>query len=161
LAILIVGTALLMALGWFFETYVLFNLTVYSILGIFALSLALVWGFGGILSMGHAAFFGLGAYAYAVASLNNIDALLVVLIAIVVPTVAAAILGAFMFYGRVGSVYVGVIGLTFCLICYNIAGNSSGSENHIGAAQLGGYNGIPAIPPISIPWLAPDGLDYA
>ena len=41
---------------------------------------------GGILSMGHAAFFGLGAYAYAVASLNNIVALSSVLVAIAVPT---------------------------------------------------------------------------
>jgi ABC-type branched-subunit amino acid transport system permease subunit len=160
LLVLAVGAVLLTAVGWFFETYLLFNLCVYGILAIFALSLALVWGFGGILSMGHAAFFGLGAYGYAVASLNGVDTLLSVLIAIVAPTVAAAALGAFIFYGRVGTVYIGVIGLTFCLIFYSIASSSSGREYRIGAARLGGYNGIPAIPSIAIPWLAPDGLDY-
>jgi branched-chain amino acid transport system permease protein len=160
LLVLAVGAALLLTVGWLLETYLLFNISVYSIFAIFALGLALVWGFGGILSIGHAAFFGLGAYAYAVASLNSINTLLCVLIAIAVPALAAAALGAFMFYGRVGSIYVGIIGLTFCLILFSVASNSSGNENRIGEAQLGGYNGIPAIPPIAIPWLAPDGLDY-
>ena len=35
-----------------------------------ALSLALVWGYGGILCFGQTAFFGLGAYAYTVAAIN-------------------------------------------------------------------------------------------
>ena len=39
-------------------------------LAILALSLALVWGYGGILCFGQTAFFGLGAYAYAVAATN-------------------------------------------------------------------------------------------
>src|SRR5262249_59457644 len=38
-------------------------LTEIVIWGLFALSLDLILGFGGILSLGHAAFFGLGAYA--------------------------------------------------------------------------------------------------
>src|SRR6266545_538044 len=37
-------------------------LTEIAILGLFALSLDLVLGYAGILSLGHAAFFGLGAY---------------------------------------------------------------------------------------------------
>jgi ABC-type branched-subunit amino acid transport system permease subunit len=35
-----------------------------------ALSLGLVWGFGGILCFGQSAFFGLGAYTYAIAAIN-------------------------------------------------------------------------------------------
>src|SRR2546428_3042459 len=38
-------------------------LTEIAILGLFALSLDLILGYAGILSLGHAAFFGLGAYA--------------------------------------------------------------------------------------------------
>src|SRR4051794_33990681 len=38
-------------------------LTQVAILGLFALSLDLILGYAGILSLGHAAFFGLGAYA--------------------------------------------------------------------------------------------------
>src|SRR5215468_3425704 len=38
-------------------------LTQVAVLGLFALSLDLILGYAGILSLGHAAFFGLGAYA--------------------------------------------------------------------------------------------------
>ena len=35
-----------------------------------ALSLCLIWGYCGILSLGQAAFFGIGGYAYGVVALN-------------------------------------------------------------------------------------------
>ncbi len=38
--------------------------------GVLALSLALIWGYGGILCFGQSAFFGLGAYTYAIAMIN-------------------------------------------------------------------------------------------
>ena len=44
--------------------------TLLLIWALFALSLGLMWGFAGILSFGHAAYFGLGAYTYAIASIN-------------------------------------------------------------------------------------------
>ena len=49
--------------SWFLlpDRYLLLNEV--AILGLFALSLDLVLGFGGIISLGHAAFFGSGAYA--------------------------------------------------------------------------------------------------
>ncbi|MBV9111742.1 MAG: branched-chain amino acid ABC transporter permease, partial [Hyphomicrobiales bacterium] len=40
------------------------------IMAILSLSLALVWGYGGILCFGQSAFFGLGAYTYAIAMFN-------------------------------------------------------------------------------------------
>ena len=48
----------------------LINSTIFVSMAILALSLALIWGFGGILCFGQAAFFGLGGYAYAVAAIN-------------------------------------------------------------------------------------------
>ena len=39
-------------------------------MAILALSLAFVWGYGGILCFGQSAFFGLGAYTYAIAVFN-------------------------------------------------------------------------------------------
>ena len=42
-------------------------------LGLFALSLDLVLGYAGILSLGHAAFFGVGAYAAGIAARNGIE----------------------------------------------------------------------------------------
>ena len=41
-----------------------------SIMAMFALSQGFLWGYGGIMSFGQAAFFGLGGYAYAIAALN-------------------------------------------------------------------------------------------
>ena len=80
-----------------------------------ALGLVICWGFGGILSFGQAAFFGLGGYAYAVAAFNCADSTVPVLAAILVPTLFAGALGYFMFYGRISNVYVGVITLTVTL----------------------------------------------
>ena len=44
--------------------------TLLLIWALFALSLGLMWGFAGILSFGHAAYFGLGAYTYAIAAMT-------------------------------------------------------------------------------------------
>ena len=45
--------------------------TLLAIWALFALSLGLMWGYAGILSFGHAAYFGLGAYAYAITAMNT------------------------------------------------------------------------------------------
>src|SRR5438105_3783335 len=47
-------------------------LTEVAILGLFALSLDLILGYAGILSLGHAAFFGLGAYAAGLLAVHGI-----------------------------------------------------------------------------------------
>lgn len=65
--------------------YTLINVTLYMSMGVFALSLALLWGYGGIPCFGQSAFFGLGAYAYAIAAINFGDTTLAVAFAILVP----------------------------------------------------------------------------
>ena len=127
------------------------EITVYLIMAILALSLALVWGYGGILCFGQSAFFGLGAYAYAIAMFNFGESTLPFLLAIILPAAFAALLGYFMFYGRIGEVYLGVITLTVTLILFNSVNSTAGPEFHIGVARLGGFNGIPAIPPLNVP----------
>ena len=69
-AVGVVGRVLTIALPLLLDTYSLLQITLYAIFGILALSLAFIWGYGGILCFGHSAFFGLGAYAYAVAVIN-------------------------------------------------------------------------------------------
>ena len=44
--------------------------TLLLIYALFALSLGMMWGYAGLLSFGHSAYFGLGAYTYAVAVIN-------------------------------------------------------------------------------------------
>jgi branched-chain amino acid transport system permease protein len=136
----------------YLDLFSLLSLTVYLVMALLALSLAFIWGFGGILCFGQAAFFGLGAYAYAIGVINLGDSTWPVLLAIAVPALFAAAMGYFMFYGGISDVYLGVITLAVTLILFNVMNSTSGSEYHIGSALLGGFNGIPAIPTLNAPF---------
>ena len=125
--------------------------TVLVIYGMLGLSLGLVWGFGGILCFGQAAFFGLGAYAYAIGAVNAGESTLPMLAAVLVPGAFAAVLGAMMFYGRLGDVYLGIITLVVTLILYRFMNATAGSEYVLGAARLGGFNGIPGFQTLNVP----------
>lgn len=146
LAALVIVIVLIALVPSYFELFTVMQLTLFASMAVLALSLAFIWGFGGILSFGQTAFFGLGAYAYAVAVINYQDSTPAIAIAILVPALFAIALGYFTFYGRISDVYFGVITLTVTLILFNVANSTSGQEYHIGAAQLGGFNGIPAVP---------------
>ena len=117
----------------------------------FALSLGLMWGFAGILSFGHAAYFGLGAYTYAIAAMMVGESTGPLLLAIVLPAVVAAVIGAMMFYGRISDVYLGVITLVVTLILFKFMSATAGDAYHIGGVRLGGFNGIPAFPILNLP----------
>ena len=125
--------------------------TLLAIWALFALSLALMWGYAGILSFGHAAYFGLGAYTYAIASFNIGESTVPFLLALVVPAVVAASFGAMMFYGRISDVYLGVMTLVFTLILNRFMNATAGDVYKIGNARLGGFNGIPAFPTLNVP----------
>jgi urea transport system permease protein len=150
-AVGVIGLAFLLLTPHFVELDTVLELTVYMIMAILALSLGLIWGYGGILCFGQAAFFGLGAYTYAIAMFNIGESTLPFLLAVALPAAFAALLGYFMFYGRISDVYLGVITLTVTLILFNSVNSTAGPEYHIGAARLGGFNGIPSIPPLNIP----------
>jgi ABC-type branched-subunit amino acid transport system permease subunit len=132
--------------------YTLINVTLYMSMGIFALSLALLWGYGGILCFGQSAFFGLGAYAYAIAAINFGDTTLAAAFAIGVPALFAAGLGYFLFYGRLSDVYLGVITLTVTLILFKLINSTGGDAWRIGKARIGGFNGIPNTPLLTMPF---------
>lgn len=131
--------------------HIVLQVTLYFSYAILALSLAFVWGVGGIFSFGQAAFFGIGGYTYAIMAINMGDSTVPVIAALVVPAIAAAVLGYFMFYGRLTSVYIAVITLVMTLIIFKFMGQTAGFSYRIGNAHLGGYNGIPAIPPLNVP----------
>jgi ABC-type branched-subunit amino acid transport system permease subunit len=165
-AIVVAGLVLLAGVPMVTGTFGLLQLTVFAALAIFALAQGFIWGFGGILCFGQSAFLGLGGYAYAVGALNMTDTTGAVALAIVVPMIFAAALGYFMFYGRISDAYIGVITLTVTIILFNLINSTSGDIYHIGQAPLGGFNGIPSVPPLNIPGnpdaqLDPTGLWYA
>lgn len=159
------GLVLIVALPQLVEVYTIFNLSVYAVLATLALSLGLVWGMGGILSFGQSAFFGLGGYAYAITAINFAGSGPGLLAAVVLPVAAAALVGYFAFFGRISDVYFAVISLTVSLILFNLINSTSGAAWHIGDAPLGGYNGIPSVPPLNLPFasepLSFEGTFYA
>jgi branched-chain amino acid transport system permease protein len=134
------------------ETFDLMQITLFAAMAVLSLSLAFIWGYGGILCFGQTAFFGLGGYAYAVAAIDYGDSTPAIGMAILVPSLFALVLGYFIFYGRISDVYLGVITLTVTLILFNVVNSTSGEEYHIGQARLGGFNGMPSVPTFNLPF---------
>lgn len=130
------------------DTHTITVLTIWSLLG---LSLGLMWGYAGILSFGHAAYFGLGAYAYAITATNFGGSGVAIILAMLVPALLAAFIGAMMFFGRVSDVYLGVITLVVSLILFKFMNATAGDAYRIGDARLGGFNGIPGFPILNVP----------
>jgi branched-chain amino acid transport system permease protein len=154
-----VGLVLMFGLPQVLDLFGIVQITVFAAMAMFALSQGYLWGYGGIMSFGQAAFLGLGGYAYAIAAINMGESTLAVVIAIATPMVFAALLGYFMFYGRISDAYIGVITLTVSVILFELVNSTSGSEYRIGSAELGGFNGIPSVPPINFPGDASSPLD--
>ncbi|WP_211100628.1 branched-chain amino acid ABC transporter permease [Acuticoccus sediminis] len=151
IAVAVIGLVVMFGAPQVLQLFTIINLTTAIALAVLALSLGLIWGFGGILCFGQTTFFGLGAYAYAVAAQNWGDTTSAVIVAVLVAAAVAAILGYFMFWGRISDVYLGVITLTVTLILFNLMRRTSGPEYKIGTALLGGFNGTSA-PPLTVPW---------
>lgn len=151
LAVVAVGLVFMFGAPHVMSTYQILQLTIFAVMAIFALSQGFVWGYAGIMCFGQAAFLGIGGYAYAVAVINMGDSTVPVALSMLVPMGFAGLLGYFMFYGRISDAYVGVITLTVSVILFQLVNATSGDQYHIGDAQLGGFNGIPSIPPLNLP----------
>lgn len=147
----LLGIIFMLAAPSVLQLFTIINLTTAIALSVLALSLALIWGYGGILCFGQVAFFGLGAYVYTISAINFGGSTWAILVAIIVTSAFASALGYFIFYGRVSDVYLGVITLTVTLIFFSLIRRTSGPEYKIGNALLGGFNGVSS-PPINLPW---------
>jgi branched-chain amino acid transport system permease protein/urea transport system permease protein len=131
------------------DDYFIAQLTQYLVYGIFAISLSLVWGYGGILCFGHAIFFGLGAYVMGLATKGMIPgisgilatSLMGIILSVVVVALFAVVLGYFLFYGRLSGPYLGIVTLAMAVIAERIA---------VKWYYIGGYNGLINVPPLSI-----------
>lgn len=150
-ALVLAGVIFTLVAPGVLELFTIINLSTAIALAILALSLGLIWGYGGILCFGQTAFFGIGAYAYTIAAINFGGSSWAMLIAILAAAIFAAVLGYFIFYGRVSDVYMAVITLTVTLILYSLLRRTSGPEYKIGDALLGGFNGVTS-PPLNLPW---------
>ena len=150
------------ALGNSVEEFTAFEWSLWAVQAILALSLTLVWGYGGIFSLGQAAIYGIGGYAYGFWAINLADntgeSVTAVLVAVAVGAVFAALLGYFMFYGNVTDVYVAIITLATSLVLFAFVNSTSGRVYRIGDAPIGGYNGMPRIPRLT--WRLPGGESH-
>jgi urea transport system permease protein len=131
--------------------------TVYFFTWVFmALGLSLIWGYGGSLSFGQTAFFGIAGYSYGVLTLNFGAAygftLAAVVIALVIAALAALLLGYFLFFGRISGVFLGIVTLSVTLVLERFMAQTAGPEWAIGKARLNGFNGMSNMPPLTIPW---------
>jgi branched-chain amino acid transport system permease protein len=90
------------------------------VLGLAAMSLNFLLGFTGVLSFGHAAYFGLGAYGAAM-SLKFFypSTALAIVVGVVVGTVAAAVIGAMIV--KLRGVYFAMVTIAFGQVFYFIA----------------------------------------
>jgi branched-chain amino acid transport system permease protein len=114
------------------------------IFAIFAIGFDLLWGYAGILSLGHSAFFGLGAYAMAIASTQTDGAFGVVMPIVVggvlVATALAVVVGWIAFYSRATPFYIAVITVALALVLEQVA-SLTGFEPI--SQYTRGVNGLP------------------
>ncbi|MDO8878668.1 MAG: branched-chain amino acid ABC transporter permease [Pseudolabrys sp.] len=106
------------------ESYLLGLFTRVMIYGIAALALDLLCGYGGLVSFGHAAFVGIGAYSVAILGSHGITDMTVTLpVALIVSAVFAFLTGTVCL--RTKSVYFIMITLAFGQMIYFVAGSLS------------------------------------
>ncbi|KTQ95880.1 ABC transporter permease [Aureimonas ureilytica] len=121
-----------------------------------AMGLSLIWGYGGALSFGQTAFFGVAGYTYGIISINFGDAygltLFALLASVAVSALLAAILGYFLFFGRISGVFLGIVTLSVTLVLERFMSQTAGPEWRVGTARLNGFNGMGGMPSLTIPW---------
>lgn len=125
-----------------------------------ALGLSLIWGYGGSLSFGQTAFFGLAGYSYGILTINfgaaygfGIGA---AVLAVLIAALFAAILGYFLFFGRISGVFLGIVTLSVTLAIERFMAQTAGPEWTVGTARLNGFNGMSGMPALTIPWFGGD-----
>jgi branched-chain amino acid transport system permease protein len=148
LAVTLVLAAILVVGPLFFSTYWIGLLTQVVILAILAMSLDILLGYTGLPSLGHAAFFGVAAYAVAVLS-TAYDAGFWTSVAggLVIGTLLAAAVG--LVVSHVRDVYFLMITLAFGMVLWGVS--------YRWILVTGGDNGISGIPSLE----AHAGLPFA
>lgn len=161
LAAVVAAGPLLDAAG---QSYWLIALTRALLLGVLAVATNLAWGVTGIFTLGQAVFFGLGAYACGLLSVDEGVTDLVVLSAAAAGAGLAGglLVGAFLFFGRrrVGQLYVGLVTLALTYACERLANtwDAIGAGNGIAGLPLPTIAGAEIQTGLAFFWLALSAL---
>src|SRR5215831_16868730 len=139
--------ALVLALlPWLLVRYQLSILTDVLIFGLFALSLDLIMGYTGMVSFGHAAYFGLGAYGSALVLLHFGQPIPVALLAgALLAGLVAVPVG--WFSTRATGIYFAMLTLAFAQLLYTVA--------YKWRDLTGGSDGIAGVPKTTLFWGGP------
>lgn len=145
----VLGAAALVALAvvpWVLARHQVSLLTDLLIFGLFAMSLDLILGYTGMLSFGHAAYFGLGAYASALVLLEFGQPVPVALLAgMLLAGVVALPVG--WLSTRSTGVYFAMLTLAFAQFLYTVA--------YKWRSLTGGSDGIAGVPKTALFWGGP------
>jgi branched-chain amino acid transport system permease protein len=130
--------------GVLYSPYVVTLLNDVLVWALFALSLDFVMGYTGLVSLGHAMFYGLGAYAAILGLMHVSSSVFVVLaLAILLSAALAWVVGHLSI--RVSGVYFAMITLGFAQLLYNLTFKlevTGGSDGLFGADALFGLGGV-------------------
>lgn len=125
------------------------DFAIYFAYALFAVSLAFVWGHAGMLSLGHAVYFGVGAYAMSLVTLGLVPGLpelrstwAGLLAAILAGGGTAFAVAWFLFASRgLRGAFLGIVTLAVAVVFERLATSSE---------WLGGMNGLMGVPPIAL-----------
>ena len=101
--------------------YYLFLATKVIIWALFATSFNLVLGYGGMMSLGHAAFFGIGAYTCSLLLIKTSFPPFLAMLAGPMAAALAGIVAAFFSVRIQGAFYFATITIAFCQLAYTVA----------------------------------------
>lgn len=150
---IVVGVAVLVLVPHVLSSYYLGLLTKMLIFALFAMSLDLVLGYGGLPSLGHAAYFGVGAYTVGLLALRVIDNFWIDFGAgLLAATATSALFGLLALRAR--GAYLLMITLALAQVLWGIA---------FGWRWLtGGDDGLPGVPrpAAGLPWSLTGGLAF-
>ena len=145
-ALALAALAALALLPWVLARHQLSILVDLLIFGLFAMSLDLIMGYTGMVSFGHAAYFGLGAYGSALVLIHFEPPIPVALLAgALLAGVVAAPVG--WFSTRATGIYFAMLTLAFAQLLYTVA--------YKWRDLTGGSDGIAGVPRTTLFWGGP------
>jgi branched-chain amino acid transport system permease protein len=135
----------LVAAPWLVSDFWVFVFIEMLVFGLYAVTFNLLLRYGGMLPFGHAAFFGIGAYALAILMRKaGFSALPAALLSPAVAAIAGAIIGYFC--TRLSGIYLGMLTFAFQMLVYTIVLKSyefTGGDDGLSGLNSTGFAATP------------------
>jgi ABC-type branched-subunit amino acid transport system permease subunit len=152
IALALAALGFFLVLPAFVETWRLLDVAIYLTYGLFAASLAFVWGHCGLLCLGQAVFFGLGAYAMSFVTLGKmpgfegfVSSWAGLVAAFGVAAMAGGLLGLFIFRAKgLHGAFFGVVTLAVAVVMEKLFINWSFSGGMNGLINVAGIGALTA-----------------